>query len=94
MQGLTQHFEQMSMRGGAHTSETKFFLDEASDPPVEVHLNHEEVSWEYNTGRHFAVPELVPGVDRHNETSLKLNALGGEFLWTPQSIMRLCSRPH
>ena len=71
VQGLTQHFEQMSMRGGTHT-ETKSFLDEAS----------EEVWWEYYTGRHFAVPELVPGVDRHHETKLKLNALGGEFLWT------------
>ena len=81
VQGLTQHFEQMSMRGGTHT-ESKTFLDEASDPPVELPLNHEEVCWEYYTGRHFAVPELVPGVDRHHETKLKLNALGGEFLWT------------
>ena len=45
-------------------------------------MNHEEVCWEFYTGRHFAVPELVPGVERHNETRLKLNALGGEFLWT------------
>ena len=81
VQGLTQHFEQMSMKGGAQPSE-RSFLDEASDPPVELHLNHEEVCWEYYTGRHFAVPELVPGVDRHHETRLKLNALGGEFLWT------------
>ena len=65
VQGLTQHFEQMSMRGGTHTSEMDSFLDEASDPPVKVQLNHEEVSWEYYTGRCFAVPELVPGVDRH-----------------------------
>ena len=39
--------------------------DEASDPPAELHLNHEEVCWESYTGRHFAVPELVPGVDRY-----------------------------
>ena len=58
VQGLTQHFEQMSMRGGTHASETKTFLDEASDPPVELHLNYEEVSWEYYTGRHFTVPEF------------------------------------
>ena len=58
------------------------FLDEASGPPVKVQLNHEEVSWEYYTGRYFAVPELVTGVDRHSETRLKLNALGGEFIWT------------
>ena len=81
VQGLTQHFEQMSMRGGAQSSD-KTFLDEASDPPEELHLNHEEVCWEFYTGRHFAVPELVPGVDRHSETRLKLSALGGEFLWT------------
>ena len=60
----------------------KTFLDEASDPPEELHLNHEEVCWEFYTGRHFAVPELVPGVERYHETRLKLNALGGEFLWT------------
>ena len=81
VQGLTQHFEQMSMRGGTQSSD-KTFLDEASDPPEELHLNHEEVRWEFYTGRHFAVPELVQGVDRHSETRLKLNALGGEFLWT------------
>ena len=81
VQGLTQHFEQMSMKGGAQSSD-KTFLDEASDPPEELHLNHEEVCWEFYTGRHFAVPELVPGVDRYSETRLKLNALGGEFLWT------------
>ena len=82
VQGLTQHFEQMSMRGGTHTSELGSFLDEASDPPEKVQLNHEEVSWEYYTGHCFVVPELVPGVDRHHGTRLKLNALGGEFTWT------------
>ena len=82
VQGLTQHFEWMSVRGGTHASEMKSFLDEASDPPVEIHLNHEEVTWDYYTGRYFAVPELVPGVDRHKATKLKLNALGGEFIWT------------
>ena len=45
-------------------------------------MNHEEVCWEFYTGRHFAVQELVPGVDRYSETRLKLNALGGDFLWT------------
>ena len=33
VQGLTQHFEQMSMRGGTYTPEMGSFLDEASDPP-------------------------------------------------------------
>ena len=59
MQGLTQHFEQMFMGGGTQSSERKSFLDEASDPPEELHLNHEEVCWEFYTGRPFAVPELV-----------------------------------
>ena len=80
--GLTQHFEQLSMKGGAHTSEMGSFLDEASDPPEKAQLNHEEVSWEYYTGHCFAIPELVPGIDRHHGTRLKLNALGGEFAWT------------
>ena len=82
VQGLTQHFEQMSMKGGTHTSEMGSFLDEASDPPEKVKLNHEEVSWEYYTGHCFATQELVPGVDRHHGTRLKLNALGEEFTWT------------
>ena len=85
VQGLTQHFEQLSMKGGAHTSEMGSFLDEASDPPEKVQLNHEEVSWEYYTGHCFAVPELVPGIDRHHGTRLKLNALGGEFTLDSQS---------
>ena len=55
----------------------------ASEPPEELHLSHDEICWEFYTGRHFAVPELVPGVERHHETRLKLNALGGElFQWT------------
>ena len=48
-------------------------------------MKHDEICWEFYTGRHFAVPELVPSEERHQQTSLKLNALGGEFLWTPQS---------
>ena len=48
-----------------------------------VQLNHEKVRWEeYYTGHCFAVPELVPGIDRHHGTRSKLNALGGEFIWT------------
>ena len=49
---------------------------------LQVQLNHEEVSWEHYTGHCFAVPELVPDIDRHHGTRLKLNALGGEFTWT------------
>ena len=82
VQGLTQHFEQLSMKGGAHASEMGSFLDEASDAPEKVQLNHEEISWKYYTGHCFAIPELVPGIDRYHGTRLKLNALGGEFTWT------------
>ena len=60
------------------------FLDEASDPPEKVQLNHEEVSWEYYTGHCFAVPELVPGIDRHHGTRLKLNALRIRIHMDPQ----------
>ena len=56
VQGLTQHFEQLSMKGGTHASEMGSFLDEASDPPEKVQLNHEEISWEYYTGYCFAIP--------------------------------------
>ena len=88
VQGLTQHFEQLSMKGGTHASEVWSFLDDPSDPPEKVQLNHEEVSWEYYTGHCFAVPELVPGIDRHHGTRLKMNALGGELAWTlNQEIM-------
>ena len=82
VQGLTQHFEQLTVKGGAHASEMGSFLDEASDPPEKVQLNHEEVSWEYYTGHCFAIPELVPGIDRYHGTRVKMNALGGEFAWT------------
>ena len=82
VQGLTQHFEQLSMKGSAHTSDMGSFLDEASAPLAKVQLNHEEVSMEYYTGHCFAVPELALGVDRHHGTRLKLNALGGELNWT------------
>ena len=71
----------MSMKGGAQPSD-KTFLDEAFEPAEELHLNHEEVRWEFYTGRHFAVPELIAGADRFSETRLKLNALGGDFHWT------------
>ena len=45
-------------------------------------MKHDEICWEFYTGRHFAVPDIVPSEERHHQTSLKLNALGGEFLWT------------
>ena len=92
VQGLTQHFEQLSTKGGAHASDRGSFLDEASDPPEKVQLTHDEVSWEYYTGHCFAVPELVPGIVRYHGTRLKLNVLGGEF--PSLSIMRLCFRLH
>ena len=72
----------MSVRRGAQSPETKTFLDEAFEPPEELRLKHDEITWEFYTGRHFAVPELIPGEERHHQTNLKLNALGGEFLWT------------
>ena len=81
VRGLTQQFEQMSMKGGTQPSD-KTFLDEAFEPAEELHLNHEEVRWEFYTGRHFEVPELIAGADRFSETRLKLNALGGDFHWT------------
>ena len=81
VQGLTQHFEQLSMKGSTHATGMGSFLDKASSPPEKVKLSHDEISWEYYTG-HFAIPELAPGIDRHHGTRLKLNALGGEFTWT------------
>ena len=80
--GLAQHFEKMSVRGSAQSPDAKTFLDEAFDPPVELHLKHDELTWEFYTGRHFVVSELIPGNERHHKTSMKLNALGGELLWT------------
>ena len=82
VQGLAQRFEKMSVRGGAQSPEMKTFLDEAFEPAEELHLKHDEITWEFYTGRHFAVPELIPGEERYHKTNLKLNALGGEFLWT------------
>ena len=61
VQGLAQRFEKMSVRGGAQSPEMKTFLDEAFEPPEELRLKHDEITWEFYTGRHFAVPELIPG---------------------------------
>ena len=82
VQGLAQRFEKLSVRGGAQSPDMKTFLDEAFEPAEEQHLKHDEITWEFYTGRHFAVPELIPGEERYHKTKLKLNALGGEFLWT------------
>ena len=85
VQGLAQHFEKMSVRGGAQSPEMKTFLDEAFEPPEELHLKHDEITWEFFSGRHFAVPELIPGEERYHKTKLKLNALGGRVPLDPQS---------
>ena len=82
VQGLTQHFEQLSMKNNTHASGMGSFLDETSDPPEKVKLKHDEISWEYYSGHCFAIPELTPGVDRHHGTRVKMNAWGGEFVWT------------
>ena len=82
VQGLTQHFEQMSKRSSTPGTGMGLFLDDTSDPPAKVKLNHDEISWEYYSGHYFAVPELTPGVDRYHGTTVKMNALGGELVWT------------
>ena len=76
------------MRGSVHTTDMGSFPDEATAAPAKIQLNHEEVSMEYYTGHIFAVPELVPGVDRHRGTRLKINGLGSELNWTlnPKSV--------
>ena len=45
--GLTQYFEQMSMRSSVHPMDMGSYLDEASAAPAKIQLNHEEVSMEY-----------------------------------------------
>ena len=75
--------ELLKLQGGRDSVlQERSYLDDLSDPPKKVQLNHEEVSWEHYTGHCFAVPELVPGIGRHHGTRLKMNALGGEFMWT------------
>ena len=75
MQGLTQHFEQMTMRHAVNPMDLRSLLDEPTAEAAQVQLNHDEVSVEYYSGHIFPAIEMVPIVDRHHGARLQMRAI-------------------
>ena len=59
VQGLTQHFEQMTMRHAVNPMDLISLLDEPTAEAAQIQLNHDEVSVEYYSGHIFPAIEMV-----------------------------------
>ena len=79
MQGLTQHFEQMTMRNTVNPMDMGHIPDEATAEVSQISLNHDEISMELYSGHIFPACELVPTADRHHGTRLQIRAIGVQF---------------
>ena len=82
VQGLTQHFEQMTMRSAVPPMDMGHLPDEATAEVSKISLNHDEISMEYYSGHIFPAYELAPTDDRHHGSRLELRAIGVQFDWT------------
>ena len=82
VQGLTQHFEQMSMRNAVNPVDMGHIPDDATAEVSPIILKHDEISMELYTGHIFPAYELVPTSDRHHGTRLQIRAIGVQFNWT------------
>ena len=60
VQGLTQHFEQMSMRSAVNPADMGHIPDNATAEASQITLKHDELSTELYTGHIFPAYELVP----------------------------------
>ena len=67
VQGLTHHFEQMTMRSAVPPMDMGHLPDEATAEVSQISLNHDEISMEYCSGHIFPAYELAPTDDRHHE---------------------------
>ena len=82
MQGLTQHFEQMTMRSAVTPMDMGHLPDEATAEASQISLNHDEISMEYYSGHIFPAYELALTDDRHHGTRLQIRAIGVQLNWT------------
>ena len=82
VQGLTHHFEQMTMRSAVPPMDMGHLPDEAAAEVSQISLNHDEISMEYYSGHIFPAYELAPTDDRHHGTRLQIRAIGVQFNWT------------
>ena len=82
VQGLTQHFEQMSMRNTVNAADMGHIPDDATAEASQITLRHDVFSTELYTGHVFPAYELVPTGDRHHGTRLQWRAIGVQFNWT------------
>ena len=76
VQGLTQHFEKMTMRHAVTPIDMGHLPDEATAEVSKISLNHDEISMEYYSGHVFPAYELAPEADRHHGTRLQIRATG------------------
>ena len=68
VQGLTQRFEQLSMRNTINTADMGRIPDDATAEEVSrITLKHDEISTELYTGHVFPAYELAPVADRYHQ---------------------------
>ena len=89
MQGLTQRFEQMSMRNNINTADMGHIPDDATAEISRITLKHDEISTELYTGHVFPACELAPVADRHHGTRLEVTTLPCLCQATPIRALRL-----
>ena len=82
VQGLTQHFEQVTMRNTVIPIDMGHLPDEATAEVSQISLNHKEISMEYYSGHVFPAYELAPEADRRHGARLQIRAIGVQFNWT------------
>ena len=75
VQGLTQRFEQMSMRNTVNTADMGHIPDDATAEVSRITVKHDEISTEFYTGHVFPAYELALTADRHHGTRLELRAI-------------------
>ena len=69
VQGLTQHFEQTSMRNPVNTADMGHIPDNATAEVSQITLKHDEISTEFYTGHVFPTYELVPTPSSRHQTT-------------------------
>ena len=82
MQGLTQRFEQLSMRNATSSAWVGHIPENATADISLIVFKRDTMSTEPCTGHAFLALEVAPAVLRRHGTKLAMKAIGANFSWT------------
>ena len=82
VQGLTQRFEQLSMRNASSSAWVGHIPENGSAESSPIALDHDTISAEPYTGHSFPALEMTSAANRHHGTKLTMQAIGTNFNWT------------